>query len=169
MTWIGAWGFSHYYGLRLPTREEWLKAARGTNDWGYSYGPEGALNRGNTGNSGDPWDPVVTGSTGYTNETTPVGFYNGQNYQGYQTIDSPSPYGTYDQDGNVREFTYSWQTQSSHNDGIFTLGSHYSSSANWATDHYGLLIWQSWYNFEDHNYAGANMGFRCARTISNSQ
>ncbi len=37
--------------------------------------------------------------------TTPVGFYNGQNYEGFQTTDSPSPYGAYDMSGNVEEWT----------------------------------------------------------------
>ena len=74
ISWIGAWAFSHYYGLRLPTKEEWLKAARGNNDWGFSYGPEPSMYRANTNGSGDPWDEQITGLN-YTNKTTPVGFY----------------------------------------------------------------------------------------------
>jgi len=159
ISWIGAWAFSHYYGLRLPTKEEWLKAARGNNDWGFSYGSEPSMYRANTNGSGDPWD-----GQSYTNKTTPVGFYNGQNYNGYQTIDSPSPYGTYDQDGNVSEYTYSWQLNSGVGQDIYRLGSNVNMGY---TD--GFFHWSMWYTFSGYAEPSHAIGFRCARTISNSQ
>ena len=50
----------------------------------------------NYGGSGDPYE-----NNGYT---TPVGYYDGSNHGGYQTVNSPSPYGLYDVAGNVMEW-----------------------------------------------------------------
>jgi formylglycine-generating enzyme required for sulfatase activity len=37
----------------------------------------------------------------FGSRTTPVGFYNGQTYGDYTTLNSASPYGLYDMAGNV--------------------------------------------------------------------
>ncbi len=95
VTWFGATVFCKYYGFQLPDKFEWEKAARGMTGWNYPWGDTLEFNRANFHNSGDPFD----------NGTTPVGFYNGQNYNGYQTKDSPSPYGCYDMAGNAWEYT----------------------------------------------------------------
>lgn len=95
ITWFGATVFCKYYGFSLPDKFEWEKAARGSTGWNYPWGNTLKPNRVNFHNSGDPFD----------NGTTPVGFYNGQNYKGYQTVDSPSPYGCYDMAGNAWEYT----------------------------------------------------------------
>ncbi len=96
VTYFGAKGMADHYLLKIPTIHEWEKAARGNTGWDLPWGNE-ELNgsRINYLFSGDPWD----------NGTTPVGFFNGQNYEGFQTIDSPSPYGLYDVVGNVWEWT----------------------------------------------------------------
>lgn len=97
ITWFGATAFCNYYGFSVPDKFEWEKAARGMTGWNYPWGDTLESIRANYHNSGDPFD----------NGTTPVGFYNGQNYQGYQTKDSPSPYGCYDMAGNAWEYTNS--------------------------------------------------------------
>lgn len=38
-------------------------------------------------------------------DTTPVGYYNGKTNDGYQTINSASPYGFYDMAGHVWQWT----------------------------------------------------------------
>ena len=103
VTWFVAWAFVEHYGLRLPTEHEWEKAARGTTGWDYPWGANIDGSRANYWISGDPLDKG----------TTPIGFYNGQYYQGFQTTDSPSPCGVYDMVGNVFDWTDSWFMASS--------------------------------------------------------
>jgi formylglycine-generating enzyme required for sulfatase activity len=98
ITWFGAWHFAEYHGWRLPTEHEWEKGARGMTGYTFPWGNTLAGSRANYLNSGDPWD----------NGTSPVGFYNGQTYQDFQTSDMQSPFGVYDMAGNVFNWTDSW-------------------------------------------------------------
>lgn len=142
VTWFGAWAFTKHYGLRLPTEEEWEKAARGDSGYEYPWGDSISGDRANYANSGDPWDIG----------TTPVGYYNGQN----GTTDSPSPYGVYDMCGNGFDWTNSWWNDTP---SVIMLrgGSwHYYS----ADDRL-----RSWYDSISYPYGSSiYIGFRCART-----
>ena len=102
VSWFGANAFANYYDWHLPDDYEWEKAARGNTGYEYPFGNSIDNSQANYWESGDPWD----------NGTTPVGFYNGQYYEGFQTTDSPSPYGAYDMAGNVHEWIYSWYSES---------------------------------------------------------
>jgi formylglycine-generating enzyme required for sulfatase activity len=95
LSWFGSQAFCQSLELHLPDKYEWEKAARGNTGWNYPWGNDLQSNRANFHNSGDPFD----------NGTTPFGFYNGQLFEGYQTLDSPSPYGCYDMAGNAWEYT----------------------------------------------------------------
>jgi formylglycine-generating enzyme required for sulfatase activity len=172
LSYYGAWAFANYYGLRLPNKDEWIKAARGMNTWAWAYGPNAEANRANFrgdfydyGTSGnnevlDPWD-IDNGIYSSGLETTPVGFYNGEENQwGYVTVDSPSPYGTYDQSGNVSEYT---ATRGDNANFIIKGGSiNHSHTDAWGSIHSSRQI--SGYASGAPNYGG----FRCVRTIFNS-
>lgn len=111
VTWFGASAYALAYGLRLPTEAEWEVAARGANGaWSYPFvgGTELTLAAGpyrvNYFGSRNGTDPFIGG----TGPTTPRGFYNGQVYEGFQTLDTPSAFGTYDMAGNVAEWVGDW-------------------------------------------------------------
>jgi len=145
-TWFGAYKFAEQYELRLPTEQEWEKAARGNTGYDYPWGNSIDGSRANYTNSGDPWD----------NGTTPAGFFNGQNYEGFQTTDSPSPYGAYDMAGNVWEWTDNWYNENSSN--------RVQRGGSWF---YGSNHCPSWLRYSDYAYYSLNhVGFRLVRTIS---
>lgn len=98
VTWFGAEAYCQFYNKRLPTEAEWEKAARGTDERIYAWGNSVDSSHANYWDSGDPFE----------DNPTPVGFYNGQNYNGFQTSNSPSFFGAYDMGGNVKEWVSDW-------------------------------------------------------------
>jgi formylglycine-generating enzyme required for sulfatase activity len=148
VTWFGAKAFCEYYGWRLPTELEWEKAARGTDERAYPWGNEIARNSANFYSSYDIFEKTF----GKLGDTTPVGFYNGKTYEGYETLDSASPYGLYDMAGNV------WQwTADDYED------QHYRYMRGGSKQDYGynLRVWTR--NSAAPSYLSPNVGFRCVR------
>jgi formylglycine-generating enzyme required for sulfatase activity len=144
VTWFGAWAYAHHYGVRLPTEEEWEKAARGNSGYDYPWGNTIAQGDANYSGSGDP----------FTDGTTPVGYYNGTLYPGFQTTNRPSPYGAYDMAGNVVEWTDSFLGGISPTGRVIRGGS-------WA---YGTTYLRTWYRTSNGPANGFNSyGFRCAK------
>jgi formylglycine-generating enzyme required for sulfatase activity len=149
VSWFGAWSFCGYNNARLPTELEWEKAARGSADnRPFPWGDEIARNNANYYSSQDPFEDM--GSFG--SWTTPVGFYNGQSYDGYQTMNSASPYGLFDMAGNVWQWT-----------GNVYEGQHYRYLRGGSKDTYDmdLRIWVR--NNATPTYYSPAVGFRCAR------
>ena len=85
VSWFGADEYAKWAEKRLPTEEEWEKAARGPEGWEYPWG--------------DKFDPSLCNSRESSNKgTTEAGKYpKGKSY-----------YGCYDMAGNVWEWTDSW-------------------------------------------------------------
>jgi sulfatase modifying factor 1 len=148
VTWFGALGYCKYYGWRLPAEMEWEKAARGTDNRPFPWGWEIARSNANFYSSRDPFEDMSS----FGSRTSPVGFYNGQKYGNYQTLDSASPYGLYDMAGNV------WQWA-----GNIYEGMHYRFMRGGSKDTYNmdLRIWVR--NNATPTYYSPGVGFRCVR------
>ena len=153
VTWFGARAYCEQNGWRLPTESEWEKAARGPLDSPagnrpFPWGTDIARNNANYYASRDPFEKMSS----YGSRTTPVGFYNGRTYDGYETLDSPSPYGLYDMAGNVWQWT-----------GDVHPFEHYRYLRGGSKDTYDmdLRIWVR--NSATPTYFSPGVGFRCAR------
>jgi len=148
VSWFGAWGYCNYYNWRLPTEMEWEKAGRGTDKRPFPWGEDILRANANFYASRDPFEDMSS----FGSRTTPVGFYNGQTYDGYATINSASPYGLYDMAGNVWQWT-----------GNVYEGMHYRFLRGGSKDTYDmdLRLWVR--NNATPTYFSPGVGFRCAR------
>jgi formylglycine-generating enzyme required for sulfatase activity len=150
ITKIGKIAYADYYGWRLPTEEEWEKAARGLTGNDYPWGDSLSPKHANYKTEKRPMNFM----------TTPVGFYNGQNYFGFQTIDSQSTYGCYDMAGNLSEM-------------IAIDGSTASvvlRGGDWASSAYSLTRYCSWQKYVPYEWDPLPpwlIGFRCVRDFDN--
>lgn len=148
VSWFGAWGYCGFYDYRLPNELEWEKAGRGIDGRPFPWGEEIARNNANFYASRDPFEEMAS----YGSRTSPIGFYNGNTYGGYTTLDSASPYGLYDMAGNVWQWT-----------GDIYDGMHYRFLRGGSKDTYemDLRLWVR--NNATPSYFSPGVGFRCAR------
>ncbi|MEW6716963.1 MAG: formylglycine-generating enzyme family protein [Chloroflexota bacterium] len=153
VSWFGAWGYCGYYDWRLPTELEWEKAARGPStgsgpDRPFPWGYDIARNNANFYASRDPLEDMSS----FGSRTTPVGFYNGQTYGDYTTLNSASPSGLYDMAGNV------WQWVG---DVLPSFSDRFMHGGSKDTYDMDLRLWVR--NSAPPFYYSPGVGFRCAR------
>jgi len=157
VSWFGANAYCQYYDWRLPSDLEWEKAARGTelvDGHGLPY-PWGTEIQGSNANYYSSFD-LFEKMFGKLGNTTPVGFYNGNTYEDYKTLDSASPYGPYDMAGNV------WQWVG---DDLPYEHYRYMRGGSFYTYEVDLRVWKS--NSASPIFYDPAVGFRCARDLKN--
>ncbi len=148
VTWFGAWTYCGAMDARLPTEVEWEKAARGIDGRPFPWGDGMARNVANFYASRDPFEEMST----FGSRTSPVGFYNGQTYDGYATLSNASPYGIYDLAGNVWQWT-----------GDVYEGMHYRFMRGGSKDTYDMDL-RAWVrNNATPTYFSPGVGFRCVK------
>jgi len=153
VTWFGANAYCEFYDTRLPLEMEWEKAARGIemvdgHGLPFAWGTEIHGNYANYYSSADLFEKMY----GKLGNTTPVGFYNGKTYDGYETYNAVSPYGLYDMGGNVWQWT---------GDDYPDQHYRYMRGGSFYTYEVDLRVWKN--NSAGPQYYGAEVGFRCAR------
>ncbi len=148
VSWFAAKAYCDFFGWELPSELEWEKAARGTDERPFPWGETIARNNANFIYSRDPFEDMGA----FGSRTTPVGFYNGQTYDDYQTLDSSSPYGIYDMAGNVWQWTRD----------VYEL-QHYRYMRGGSANMYEnmLRVWQR--NSATPTFYSPYVGFRCVR------
>ncbi|KPJ94633.1 MAG: hypothetical protein AMJ55_06055 [Gammaproteobacteria bacterium SG8_15] len=147
VTWQQASNYCRWIGLRLPTEEEWEKAARGPDGQQFPWGNEFKKHMANTG--AEQWETGVAPIESYPTDK--------------------SPYGIYDLAGNVSEWTADWYKPypgSDYNSELFGEKFKVARGAGWSggEGHYALQLFQrgAYRSNLEPEQKYDDVGFRCA-------
>jgi formylglycine-generating enzyme required for sulfatase activity len=147
VNWKQASDYCGWVGLRLPSEEEWEKAARGSTGQEFPWGNEFKKQMSNTGS--EQWDMGVA----------PI--------ESYQT--DKSPYGIYDLAGNVSEWVADWYKAypgSDYESQAFGEKFKVARGAGWGggAGHYALQLFQrgAYRSNLQPDQTFDDVGFRCA-------
>lgn len=154
VNWYASKEYCQWAGKRLPTEEEWEKAARGTDGRIFPWGNTFDMNKSN--------NPQRWKALGLPGDTMPVGSFS----------HGKSPYGLYDMAGNVWEWTESWYLPHPGNTHITeNFGHKYkvAKGGSWKDcSFYRCGLSGPTFNrgFFDPNTMTRSFGFRCARDVA---
>lgn len=151
ITWFGANGYAEYFGYRLPLEIEWERAARGDKKISYPWGEFLDESYANFNFS----NHNIMRLLNYKHPiTSPVGFFNGKDYDGYKTNDAKSFFGLYDMAGNVWEWI---------GDKYERMSDRFMKGGSFRNYDNNLRVWTR--NSARPDYSGIDVGFRCVRDV----